>query len=125
MALAGGIGTVLGFLIFVKLFRLVEKSMMTINLAHKSMTIVRDTNLDAHQKEIVLQKNAKELFYLFFIITAGSTVALAIPFGLIWLLEIAGLVTVDEVIGTTLSLEFIVATVIISFGAFWLMRKKQ
>ena len=125
MVLVGGIVVVLGFIIFVQLFGLVEKNTKVIHIAKSAITIVRDASLDDYQKEVAMQKHAKELLSLFFLITMGSIMALAIPFGLIWLMEFAKLLTVNEVIETTLSLEFIAATVIISIGCFWLMREKQ
>lgn len=122
MVLVGGIVVVLGFILFVKLFGIVEKSSKVIRIAKSSLTVVRDADLDDLQKEIVMQKHAKELFYLFFLIATGSIVALAIPFVLIWLMEYAELLTVDEVIDATLSWEFIAATVVLSIGFFWLRR---
>lgn len=125
MVLVGAIVLVLGFIILVKLFGLIEKSKKVINIVRSSVAIVRDGNLDDYQKEITMQNHAKELLSLFFIITVGSVVALAIPFGLIWLMEFTKLLTVNEVIEVTLSLEFIAVTVIISFIGFWLMQERQ
>lgn len=125
MALIGGLVIVLGFIILVKFLGLVENSTKVIKIAKSAIIIVRDTNLGDHQKEIAMQQHAKELFFLFFLIVMGSVVALAIPFGIIWLMELAKLLTVDEVIDTTLSGKFIAVTTIISIGYVWLMRKKR
>ena len=114
MELAGGIVIVLGFLIFVKIFGLVEKSTKVISIAKSSMSIVQNANLDEYEKEIAMQKHAKQLFALFFFITLGSITALAVPFGLVWLMELAKILTVNKVIETTLSWEFITATLIFS-----------
>lgn len=122
MVLFGGIVVVLGFVLFVKIFGLVEKSSKVISIAKSSLAVVQDANLDDLQKEVAMQKHAKELFYLFFLITLGSLLALAIPFGVIWLMEYAELLTVQEVIETTLSWEFIAITVILTIGIFWFMR---
>ena len=125
MVLVGGIVIIVGFFIFMKLFGLVEKSTKVINLAKSAVKIVRDAHLDDYQKEIAMQKHAKELLSLFFLITIGGIMALAIPFSLIWLMELAKLLTVTEVIETTLSFQFIAVAFIISIGYFWLMQKKQ
>ncbi len=125
MTLIGGIIIVSGFVIIAKFFGLVERSTLVINVAKSATTIARDANLDDYQKEIAMKKHAKELFSCFFLITSLSIVALAIPFGCIWLMEIAGLLSMHEVIDATLSLKFIVATVVLSCGFFWLTRKKQ
>ena len=125
MAVVGGIIIVLGFVVFTKVFGLVERSTKVINMAKSATTIVRDTNLDDYQKEIAMKKHTKELFSLFFLITTGSIAALAIPFGFIWLMEFVGLLRMHEVIDATLSLKFIAATVVLSSGFFWLTRKKS
>ncbi len=125
MTLVGAIVVVLGFIIIVKLFNLVEKSTKVIGIAKSAVSIVRDADIDDYQKEIAMQKYAKELFFLFFLITTISLLAIAIPFSFIWLMERAELLTVNEVIDTTLSLEFITVTVVLSIIFFWLVRKKN
>ncbi len=120
----GGVVLVLGFLIFMKAFRLVEKSMEVVGIARSSIEVVRDVKTDDYQKEIAMQKNAVQLLSLFLKITAGSIAAVAIPFGCIWLLELVGVLVVDDVIETTLSWEFIVGTVVVSFAVFYLVWRK-
>ena len=125
MELAGAMVLLVGFVAFMKLFGLVEKSIKVVNIAKLSITIVQDASLDDNQKESMMQKHAKELFSLFFLITIGSIAALAIPFTLVWLMELANLLTVNDVIETTLSLKFIVIAILISIGWYWLMKKKK
>ncbi len=121
----GAVFLVVGFIILMKFFSLVEKSLEVVNISKYSVEIVRDKSLNDHQKEIAMQKYAKELFFLFFLITLGGIAAVLIPFGVICLLESVGVLTVDSVIETTLSLEFIIATLVITIGYFWLMRGKN
>jgi sterol desaturase/sphingolipid hydroxylase (fatty acid hydroxylase superfamily) len=123
MVLFGGIIVVAGFFICLKLFGVIERSRKVIEVSKSSLAVVRDSNLDDLQKEKALQKHAIELFTLFFLITAGSLAALALPFGLIWLMELAKLLDVSEVIELTLTLEFIAATIIISLGYYLVIRR--
>lgn len=125
MDLVGGIIIVLGFLIFIELFKIVEKSARVISISKSSMATMRDKSLGDDQKEVAMQKNAKSLFVLFFIITIGSALAVAIPLGIVWLMEQAKWLTVDEVIKTTLSWEFLGGTLVVSVAYFWLIRKKM
>ncbi len=125
MTLVGAIVVVLGFIIIVKLFNLVEKSTKVIGIAKSAVSIVRDADIDDYQKEIAMQKYAKELFFLFFLITTITILAIAIPFSFIWLMERAELLTVNEVIDTTLSLEFITVTVVLSIIFFLLSTDKK
>lgn len=125
MALVGAFVVVLGFILFVKLFGLVEKSTRVVRIAKSAATIVRDADLDDYQKEMAMQKYAKELFFLFFLITSISVLAIAIPFSFIWLMEFAKLLTMDEVLDTTLSLEFITATAVLSIILFGVSARKK
>ena len=125
MAWAGGIIVILGFFVFVRLFRLVEASKQVFDITKSAIATIRSTALNDYQKEVTMQKYAKKLLALFFLITIGSIAALAIPFGLIWLMQLAKLLTVNEVIETTLSLKFIIVAVIVSIGYFWLFGKKD
>ena len=122
---AGAVFLVIGFIIFMKLFFLVEKSLEVVNISKSAVKIVQNKNLTDYQKEIAMQKHAKGLMSLFFLITVGSIFAVMIPFGFIWLLEVVGVLRTDDVIQTTLSLEFIIVTLIITIVYFWLMRGKN
>jgi len=123
MILIGGIVLIIGFIIFIKLFGIIEKSSEVIDIAKIAASIVRDNNIDDYQKEIAMKKSAKRLLSLFFLITTGSILALSISFCFIWLMEFANLLTVREVVELTLSLKYISATIIISI--FYIILKKK
>ena len=125
MTLVGGIIIVTGFIFFVKLFGLIEKSTKVITISKSAVTIVRDAGIDDYEKEVTLQRYARDLFYLFFLIATASFLALAIPFGIIWLMELADLLVLNEVIETTLSLKFIIVTVIVSAVIFWVGARRK
>lgn len=122
MALVGGVIVILGFMIFMKLFGLVAKTTKVAIVAKSALKVVRDPNLDDLQKEKATRQYAKELFILFFVIAAGSLIALAIPMGVVWLMESANLLTVVEVVNATLTLEFIGIAAVLSVIFFLLSR---
>ena len=119
---AGAVFLVIGFIIFMKLFSLVEKSSKVVNISKSAVKIIRNRSLNDYQKEIAMQQYAKELMSLFFLITIGSIFSVMIPFGFIWLMDAFGILSIDEVIQTTLSLEFIIITLIITVVYFWITR---
>ncbi len=123
MELAAGLILVIGFIIFLQLFGIVKKSAKVIEIAKNSTLIIQDVDLDDYQKEKAMQKNAKELFFLFLLISVGCSIALGIPFAMVWLMEFQKLLTVNDVIRLTLSWEFISATVVISLIYFWILHK--
>jgi hypothetical protein len=125
MSYAGAIILVIGFLLLIKYLKVVEKSSKVITIAKQSIIIVRHSEISDMQKEKALQKNAKELLLLFLYIFTFSLLALAIPFALIWLMELLGLFSVQSVIETTLSWDFILGSLIISIIGIWFINRKN
>ena len=107
MVLIGELVVILGFMIFIKLFGLVRRTSRVAEVGKSVLAVIRDPSLEDHQKELATQQYAKELFSLFFVIVSASLIALAIPLGIVWIMELANLLTVAEVIAGTLTLEFI------------------
>lgn len=124
MVLFASLLVVVGFLIFLKVFKVVEKSSEVFGVTKTALAVVNNRDLNDLQKEKMMQAHAKSLFILFFFVTVGSFLSLALPFGLVWLLELMGLVSVDAVIAMTLSWQFIVATIVITVIYFILMKKR-
>lgn len=125
MALVGGILVVSGFILLVNIFGLVDKSTKVIGIAKSAFSIVRNADMDDYEKEIAMQRYAKDLFFLFILITTLSILAIAIPFSLIWLMAFAKLLSVNDVIEMTLSWEFIAATIVISMILFMVSVKNK
>lgn len=124
MVWLGGIIVVLGFVVLLKLFGLIERSKRVISIAKSSVTVMQDKQMDDLGKEKAMQKNATDLLVLFLIITVLSALAVGLPFVLVWVMELAGLVTVNQVIELTLSWEFILVAIVLSVAYFWIIRKK-
>lgn len=125
MSYIGAIILVIGFIVLIKYLKVFEKSSKVLIIAKQSIVIISDSKSSDLQKEIAMQKNAKELLLLFLIITLGSFIALAIPSALVWLMELAGFLSFQSVIDTTLSWAFIVGSIIISVVVMWLMGRKK
>lgn len=125
MSLIGAIILVIGFLVLIKFLKVIDKSSKVISIAKQTVVILRDSESADLQKEIAMQKYAKQLLVLFLVISAGSLLALAIPFAIVWLMELAGLVSVQSVIAVTLSQEFIIVSIVISILVIWLMSRKK
>ena len=110
-------------MIFIKLFGLVRRTSRVTEVAKSVLEVIRNPSLEDHQKEMATQRYAKELFSLFFVIVAASLIALAIPLGIVWIMELANLLTVAEVIAGTLTLEFIGIAAVLSVILFLLSKK--
>ncbi len=100
---------VLAFVALLEVFGLVERGRQVVEIARKSIETIGNKELDDDAKEAALQRDAKRLFVLFFILTAGGAAALAIPMGVIWVLDWLGLASLDAVVDVSISVEFIIA----------------
>lgn len=124
MALAGAVFLVIGFVLLVRMFGLVGKCQHVFDLVQSSMAVLRDPSLDDHARERALQSHAKQLFGLFFLLTAGAALALALPAGLIWILDVLRVVSLRAVLEMTLSWQFLTVTTLVGVAAWGLMRRR-
>ena len=93
MALAGAIFLVVGFVALIRIFGLVRKCGEVLDLARASLAVMRNPSLDDAHKERALQSHATRLFSLFVLLTAGVGLALALPAGMIWILDVLEVVS--------------------------------
>ena len=124
MALAGAIFLVVGFVALVKAFGLVRKCGEVLDVARSSLAVLRNPALDDDAKESALQSNAVKLFSLFVLLTAGAALALALPAGLIWVLDVLQVVSLRAVLEVTLSWQFLLASTVIGLVAWRLMHRR-
>ena len=124
MALAGAIFLVAGFVALVRLFGLVKKCGDVFDLAKSSLAVLSDPSLGDDVKERTLQAHATRLFSLFLTLTLGATLALALPAGLIWILDVLRVVSLREVVDVTLSWQFLLGSTL--FGVLaWRVTKPR
>ena len=121
MALAGAIFLVVGFVALVKAFGLVGKCGEVLDLARTSLAVLRNPSLDDDAKESALQSYAAKLFLLFLLLTAGAALALVLPAGLIWVLDLLHVVSLRAVLEMTLSWQFLLGSTLVGIVAWWLM----
>lgn len=114
----------MGFISLAKLFGLVKRNIEVIGISKSAVSVVRDENSDDYQKEIALQKIAKELLAHFFLITTTSILAIGIPLGFVWLMDYMELLSFNKVVDTIKSIEFILASVVISLVVVFVKREK-
>jgi hypothetical protein len=121
MALAGAIFLVVGFVLLVRMFGLIGKCRHVLDLVQSSVAVLRDPSLDDDARERALQAHAKQLFALFFLLTTGAALALALPAGLIWILDALRVVSLRAVVEMTLSWQFLLGTTLVGVAAWRLV----
>jgi hypothetical protein len=122
MALAGAIFLVVGFVVLVRVFGLTRKCGEVFDLARASLAVLRNPSLDDAAKESALQSHATRLFSLFFLLTAGAGLALALPAGFIWILDVLQVVSLRAVLEVTLSWQFLLGSTLAGIVAWRLIR---
>jgi len=100
----------LSFVASTRLLKLVQKSRAAISLAHRSIRTIRCLSLSVEAKELALQRNAKELLRAFFALAFGGTVAILPAFGLLWLCDKIGFLSLASVLDVLRSPVFLVAS---------------
>jgi len=123
MSLAGALFLVVGFVVLVRKFGLVQKSGDVFGLVKSTLEVLRNPSLDDAAKESALQSHAKQLFSLFLLLTVGAAAALALPTGVIWLLDLLRVLSLRSVIEVTLSWPFLIGTTLLAIVAWRLTRK--
>ncbi len=116
---------VIGFILCMKLFGLVEKANKVLILSQDSMAVLRNTDMEDAAKETAMQTNALKLFGLFFTLTLGCAAALGLPIALVWLLSLADIMPFDSVIIFTLSWKFLLASTLLISLAMLLGGKRK
>ena len=124
MTFAGVAILVAGFVVLVKIFGLVEKSTEVFSVSRLALSDIQNPDLDDAAKEAALQQHAKRLFGLFFLLAIGGAAALALPAGLLFLLERMGLLSLSAVMALTLSWEFLLASSVLIIAIILLAKKR-
>ena len=87
---------VLGFVVLIQVFGLVDKTRDVVAVSRRSLGVIRSSSMSDDAKEAALQADAKQLFRLFLILACGTTVAVLLPMGLLWLGDRLGLLSLAE-----------------------------
>jgi uncharacterized oligopeptide transporter (OPT) family protein len=110
MDYAAAIFLVLGFIVVLKVLKVVENSARVIGITSQAVSDFRSNELDDDAKETAMQAHAKQLFVLFFLITFGAFSAVFVPLAFVWALDRLQLLSLADVLRATLSWQFIAAS---------------
>jgi uncharacterized oligopeptide transporter (OPT) family protein len=124
MALAGAIFLVVGFVALIRMFGLIKKCGDVFDLVKSSLAVLRNPSLDDDAKESAMQSYARQLFLLFLLLTLGAALALALPAGVIWILDVLQVVSLRAVIDVTLSWQFLLGSTLVGVLAWRLTGKR-
>lgn len=99
----------LTFMALLKTFRLLERAPHVMAVSTHAFRDLRDPLLDDDAKEARMREHARTLGVLFTRLTVGTLVALAVPVAVVWLLDAAGIVSLNGVLDALSSWPLLVA----------------
>lgn len=125
MTWAAALFVVVAFVVLAQLLRVPARAARVIKHSRDAVADLRNSELSDLEKERAMQVHAKGLFVLFVFLTVSAATALAVPIGLIALLDAADLVELDAVLETGLSWEFLFVATIVGCGVFAFARSRS
>ena len=111
------------FALVLERLRLPDRARETGDRARKSVEVLRDPSLDDREKESALQEQSLRLFGLLGILLGGSLLALGLPLFGVWLLELAGVSSLNAVLGVLERPDFLLGTVVVGVVGYLVYRK--
>jgi hypothetical protein len=89
------------------------------------LRILRDAALDDDAKARALRRQAGRFLTLFAILVGGSALALSVPLGGVWALDLAGVAALPDVLTVLARPDFLGATVLAGVGAYLAVRRLE
>jgi len=126
VAYAGAIFVCVTFAALANALRIVTKSVEVAATSRQALQVMADPALDDDAKEKGLRDHAKTLGRLFVVITAGAIVAAGVPFAVVWMLDAAGVLSIDAVLDALVSWPMVAGGVIVllaKIGYDWVWRR--
>lgn len=103
---------VAAFLLLANALRIPAHAREVIARSRRAALDYRDPALDERARERAVQGHAVRLLGLFVLVTVCAGIALGVPLGVLALLDAAEVVALDEVIAITVSVPFLVGTLV-------------
>ncbi len=104
----GAVYLVLGVVVLLRLFGLVEKSGDVVNVARGAFVVILNSALSDEAKEAALQRDAKQLLRLFLALAFGGAAAVLLPVGLLWVCDRVGWISLESVFSVAVSPVFLI-----------------
>ena len=125
MNVFGATVMVILFAILLHVLGLVQTTKQVVAIGQAASSTLRNTTLSDAEKERLMRQSSIRLFGLLAVLILGTSVALAAPLAVIWLLQLAGLLTVRGVFEMLARWDFIIAASILGILVYVAMDKWQ
>jgi hypothetical protein len=120
----GAVFLVVGLIVLIRQFRLVERSGDVVAIGRRSWKVMRDPTRSDEAKEKALQTNAMQLLPLFLILAVGGAAAVLLPLAAVWVGDRLDWISLDATLAVGLSPVFLIGSGALALVALCIPRKK-
>jgi hypothetical protein len=120
----GAIFLVVGLIVLIRLFRLVERSGEVVAISRRSWKVMRDPTLSDDAKEKSLQTGAKQLLPLLLILAFGGAGAVLLPLAAVWVGDRLDWISLEATLAVTISPVFLIGSGALACVALLIPHKK-
>jgi hypothetical protein len=121
-ALLGALGLVIAVVGLMQAFGLSPRALQVMRTARNALDVIYDSACDDARKEVLLQGYSVALLKSCLDLLIRGVGAMALPIGLLWTLECAGVLSLDAVLALAHSWAFVLGVVIAGVAAFWFLK---
>jgi len=111
---------VLGFLALAPRVGLIASARRALDRAREAFAVVRRRDLDDAEKERATRAHAVAMLVSFAAIVGSAALATAVPLGIVWLAQLAGLVDFDAVLDALVSWQLLLGSVVAWLAFVWI-----
>lgn len=112
-----------GVITLVKVLGLFPRALQAMRTSKSAFEVLNHPALEDDRKEVLLQGYSLVLLRSFLDLLLRGAGSIALPVGLLWMLEYAGVLSLKVVFALTLSWPFLLGGVIVALAAFWLLEQ--
>ena len=119
----GAVLLVAGMVALIKVSGLFPRALQAVRASRGAFGVMNDPELTDDRKESLLQEYSLSLLKSFLDLLIRGAASIAIPVGMLWGLEFAGILSFQAVLDLTLSWPFLLGSSVVSIAAFRLLAR--
>lgn len=125
MNLLLAVGVVVVFAVAIEWLDLPDRARDVGRRSRACLELLRDPTVGDDVKEEEIRRHALRLFALFGRLAGGSLLAIGLPLGSVWLLDLAGLASLPDVVAVLERVDFLVGATAVGGATYVLIHRAR